>query len=62
MTKLPEHLAGRLFNPLHKNCPCDALEGPCSCGAWHRDDELEGRIAASKAAGLWHTRSNYIGE
>lgn len=34
----PTNLAPH-YNPPTSNTPCDALVGPCSCGAWHNIDE-----------------------
>lgn len=27
---------------------CDILDGPCACGAWHKPDEWESRLAESR--------------
>lgn len=38
MTPMPIELIGRYYNG---GCtePCDMIDGPCACGAWHRLDE-----------------------
>lgn len=32
----------KIYNGSHQ--PCDAMEGPCSCGAWHSKKEMVRKI------------------
>ena len=33
---MPEHI--NLYNATHERC--DMMDGPCSCGAWHSEEEI----------------------
>jgi len=54
MTVYPSHWPKR-----HNACtePCDMLEGPCACGAWHNKDEGWARSMATRY-GVTNTRTD----
>lgn len=37
LASMPEKYLGRFYNAC--NDPCDMLQGPCACGAWHHQEE-----------------------
>ena len=41
---MPEHI--KLHNA--RNEPCDTLVGACVCGAWHREEDWNGKIENAK--------------
>ena len=42
---MPESLQGKFFNACTE--PCDFIEGPCACGAWHKLEDWTEEIRNS---------------
>ena len=53
LTMVPED-----WPPHYNACtdPCDVIEGPCVCGAWHNLSEPWIQVALSKEEGLHESR------
>jgi hypothetical protein len=42
LATMPEAYYGKFYNACTE--PCDMLQGPCACGAWHRQGEWPDQI------------------
>jgi hypothetical protein len=42
LASMPKEYLGKFYNACTD--PCDMLQGPCACGAWHHQEEWPDKI------------------
>ena len=57
MVAWPDGWDGQNYNGTNE--PCDMLVGPCSCGAWHHEDEYWVRRALEVHNAIIRGSTNY---
>lgn len=45
LASMPKEYYGKFYNACTE--PCDMLQGPCSCGAWHSQEEWPDEVQLS---------------